>query len=82
MAGVSGSASLGGAGFESYPDAVAGAEGDGGERDYGMAFDQAEAVVLGDGGENEGGFHECEGIADALAGAAAEGEVSEAWETF
>ncbi len=61
---------------------MAGAEGDGGEGDDGMVGEEAKAELLGDGGEDEGGFHEGEGIADALARAEAEGEVGEAGDFF
>ena len=37
----------------------------------------AEAPALGEGGDGEDAFHPGEGFADALAGAAAEGEVGE-----
>jgi len=68
----------GGSGFEGGADAVFGAEGNGGLRNYGMTGDEAETKFLSDGGDEELRFHQRESVADALTRAAAEGEIGEA----
>lgn len=59
-------------------DAVTGAESDGGEWNDRVVREKGETKAFGDAGENEGGFHQREGVADALARAEAEREVGEA----
>jgi hypothetical protein len=63
-------------------EAVAGAESYGRERQYGLAGKEAEAELLGDGGESESGFHHGERISDALARAEAEREVGKTRDFF
>ena len=45
----------------------------------GGVLEVGDAPALGDGGDGEDAFHPGEGLADALAAAAAEGEVGEFW---
>lgn len=55
--------------------AVFGAEGDGGLEGDGRIGERCDRVLLGKGGQQQYGFGPCEGFADALAGAATEGEI-------
>jgi len=63
-------------------EAVARPESYGRERQYGVAGKEAEAELLGEGGEDESGFHHGERISDALARAKAEREVGETGNLF
>ena len=55
-------------------DTVGGSKGDRGKRCNHGVGSELESVLMGDGGQNEGRFHQGEVVADADPGAAAEGE--------
>jgi hypothetical protein len=67
----------GGALFEGYADAVAGAQSDGSKWNHGMPGHEAELKFLRDGGQEQRSLHQREGIADALARTSAKWEISE-----